>query len=155
MHGREKAGTFRDRNILIVGLARSGTGAANLLAFLGAKVCVTDAKPFNSLKDYIGELDPYIKVAGGGHPAKLFNQADIIVVSPGVPLGITPLLHARERGIPVIGELELAYQVIKSEFSPPRPEASGRGRGVQSSANPPLPPKQVLRHCLAAILGMR
>ena len=138
MHGREKAGTFRDRNIVIVGLARSGTGAANLLAFLGAKVCVTDAKPFNSLKDYIGELDPYIKVAVGGHPAKLFNQADIIVVSPGVPLDIPPLMHARERGIPVIGELELAYQVIKSEFSPPR--FAERGRGVQNSANPPLPP---------------
>ncbi len=105
---------FKDKNILIVGLARSGVGAANLLSSLGAKVTATDARPLNSLKENIKRLLPSVTVKTDGHPEEIFYGADLIVISPGVSLNITPLLRASGRGIPIIGELELAYEVIQS-----------------------------------------
>ena len=110
-----KKESFKDKKVVVVGLARSGTGAANLLSLCGAKVCITDIRSQDSLKDNIDRLLPSVKVITGEHPAKAFNSADLIVVSPGVPLDIPPLAEAKAKGTPVIGELELAYQVIQSE----------------------------------------
>lgn len=111
------------KKIMIFGLARSGTGAANLLAGLEAEVTVTDKKSDKELAEYIGQLSPSVKLSLGGHPMSL-NGIDMIVISPGVPLSIEPLRKARGQGIKIIGELELAYQVINSQPSAlsPRPE---------------------------------
>ncbi len=108
---------LKGKAVTVVGLARSGTSAANLLAGLGASVTVTDRKSPQELKAFVDRLNPGIKPALGSHPPELFENTDLIVVSPGVPLTITPLKMAAERGIRIIGELELAYQVIsrKSE----------------------------------------
>jgi len=106
---------FKNRKVLVVGLARSGAGAVNLLSFLGADVTVTDSRPRNALMKYIEKLPPEIKVVAGGNPEELFELADLIVVSPGVPLDIPLLKHARRKGVPVIGELELAYKAVMSD----------------------------------------
>ena len=103
--------TLKGKKVLVVGLARSGTGAANLLSSLGANVIITDRKPRNSLKSEIEKLSPVVEVISGGNPEELFTGTDLIVVSPGVPLDIPQIALAVSRGIPVIGELELAYQV--------------------------------------------
>lgn len=105
---------FRDKKVLVVGLKRSGIGAANLLANLGAKVTVTDRKPRELLNGYIERLNSSIEVIAGSHPEHIFQEADLIVISPGVPLNIPPLLKAKAMGVSIIGELELAYQIIKS-----------------------------------------
>ena len=105
---------FKDKKILVVGLARSGVGSANLLSSFGAKVSVTDVKSYDFLADDIKKLSPSVKVIAGGHPEDIFSNSDLIVVSPGVPPDIPPLIHAKEKGIPVIGELELAYQIVMS-----------------------------------------
>lgn len=111
------------KKIMIFGLARSGAGAANLLAGLGAEVTVTDKKSDKELTEYVGQLSPSVKLSLSGHPMNL-NGTDLIVVSPGVPLSIEPLRKAREQGVKIIGELELAYQVIVSQRSDlsPQPE---------------------------------
>jgi UDP-N-acetylmuramoylalanine--D-glutamate ligase len=85
----------------------------NILVLLGARVWITDIKPYDSLKETIKLLPPSVEIAAGGHPEELFNKADIIVVSPGVSLDIPPLMRARIKGVSVIGELELAYRVIQ------------------------------------------
>ena len=105
---------FKDKKVLVVGLARSGVGSANLLSSFGAKVSVTDVKSYDFLADDIKKLSPSVKVIAGGHPEDIFSNSDLIVVSPGVPPDIPPLIHAKEKGIPVIGELELAYQIVMS-----------------------------------------
>jgi UDP-N-acetylmuramoylalanine--D-glutamate ligase len=102
---------IKDRNVTVVGLARSGVGAANLLVELGAQVTVTDIRPEEMLREYVQQLNPAVRRVLGTHPAEVFLHADMLVVSPGVPLDIGPLSSARAKGIPVIGELELAYQV--------------------------------------------
>ncbi|MBI5409021.1 MAG: UDP-N-acetylmuramoyl-L-alanine--D-glutamate ligase [Nitrospirae bacterium] len=107
--------TFKDKNIVVVGLARSGTGAANLLSALGAKVTITDNKSRSSLEENVKGLSPDVKVITDGNPLEVFDAADMVVISPGVPLTIPPLAGAKAKGVPIIGELELAYQVIKSE----------------------------------------
>jgi UDP-N-acetylmuramoylalanine--D-glutamate ligase len=106
--------SFKDKNILVVGLARSGTGAANLLSELGAQVSVTDRKPRSALEDQIKKLSSSVTVISGSTPDEMVDSYDMIVVSPGVPLNVPLLVRAGIKGIPVIGELELAYQAITS-----------------------------------------
>jgi UDP-N-acetylmuramoylalanine--D-glutamate ligase len=102
----------RVKKALVVGLGRSGVGAANLLSGAGAEVTVTDIKREGELGEYLRRLAPSVKRCLGGYPQNM-NGTDLIVVSPGVPLWIFPIVKAREKGIKVIGELELAYQTIK------------------------------------------
>jgi UDP-N-acetylmuramoylalanine--D-glutamate ligase len=101
---------IKDKKVTVVGLARSGVGAANMLAELGAQVTVTDIKPEEMLQEYVQQLNPAVRRVLGMHPAEIFLYADMLVVSPGVPLDSGPLSSAKAKGIPVIGELELAYQ---------------------------------------------
>lgn len=103
---------MKGKNVTVIGLARSGVGAANLLTDLGAQVTVTDTKTEDKLQGFITKLSAGVKRVLGEHPDHLFTSADMIVISPGVPLNIKPLSLARSKGIPIIGELELAYQII-------------------------------------------
>jgi len=95
---------------VVIGLARSGVGAANLLAREGEEVTVTDIRAAEELKGFAEELSPSVNLVVGRHPDWLFEDADLVVVSPGVPLGIRPVEIARRAGARVIGELELAYE---------------------------------------------
>lgn len=104
---------IKGKRVLVFGLARSGTGAANLLSQLGAEVTITDRKSGSELMEYAKRLSNPVKLCLGGYPANM-NGTDMIVISPGVPLNIGPLLEAKGRGIKVIGELELAYQAAAS-----------------------------------------
>jgi UDP-N-acetylmuramoylalanine--D-glutamate ligase len=113
---------FYEKKITVVGLARSGVGAANLLAHLGAKVTVTDRKSPQQLDEFIKVLDPGVSLALGCHPPALFESADLIIVSPGVPADIEPLSVAQSRGIRIIGELELAFQTLHSGVATTPPE---------------------------------
>ena len=110
---------IKGKHITVVGLARSGVGTANLLAELGADVTVTDMKTGDKLEDFTSKLRAGVKLALGAHPEDIFMSADMIVVSPGVPLNITPLSLAKSRGIPIIGEVELAYQTAVIGFDDP------------------------------------
>ncbi|MBI5076164.1 MAG: UDP-N-acetylmuramoyl-L-alanine--D-glutamate ligase [Nitrospirae bacterium] len=101
------------RQITVVGLARSGAGAARLLADMGAVVTVTDNRTAGELADIVSTLSASVRLCLGSHPEEIFSDADLIVVSPGVPLTIKPLADARKKGKRIIGELELAYQIIE------------------------------------------
>jgi len=109
----KKKMTFEGKNVVVVGLARSGTGAANLLSTIGANVTVTDSKSRSSLEAHIKSLPSSVTVLTDGNPPEILDTADIVVISPGVPAAAPFLERAKIKGIPVIGELELAYQVIK------------------------------------------
>ncbi|MEJ2696755.1 MAG: UDP-N-acetylmuramoyl-L-alanine--D-glutamate ligase [Candidatus Sulfobium sp.] len=102
------------KKITVVGLARSGLGAANLLASLGASVTVTDIKTEEELDDFVTRLSPSVRLALGGHPEEVFTSSDMLVLSPGVPATLSSVGKARERGVPVVGELELAYRLAKN-----------------------------------------
>ncbi|MCL5022997.1 MAG: UDP-N-acetylmuramoyl-L-alanine--D-glutamate ligase [Nitrospirae bacterium] len=101
----------KDKKVLIFGLGRSGIGAANLLAGAGAEVTVTDRKPAAELGEYLRSLSPSVGLCLGGYPGEV-DGTDFVVVSPGVPMDIEPLVAVRKRAIPVLGELELAYRFL-------------------------------------------
>jgi len=104
---------LRSRNILVVGLARTGIATARFLQRRGARVRATDRAEEGRLGPDVNLLrEMGIPLDLGGHRIESFTAADLIVVSPGVPHTIPPLAAARARGIPVIGEMELAARFI-------------------------------------------
>jgi UDP-N-acetylmuramoylalanine--D-glutamate ligase len=102
------------KKVTVVGLGKSGLGAANLLSELGADVTVTDRKQEQELSEFTRKLRPSVMLALGSHPEDVFVSSDMLVISPGVPLGIPPVSKALGKGIPVIGELELAYLILSN-----------------------------------------
>jgi UDP-N-acetylmuramoylalanine--D-glutamate ligase len=111
--GRRWLATLAGRRVTVVGLAKSGVAAARLLAAAGAEVRGTDAKPVASLGREAGALATEgVRLVDG--PAALAG-AELVVVSPGVPVDGPQLAPARERGVPVIGELELAWRAMEAD----------------------------------------
>jgi len=102
------------KRVLVVGLGKSGIAAAHFLHARGARVTVSDSKAEAQLRSEIPALlDKGIAVETGGHGARTFRDQDLIVVSPGVPYEVPQLVQARALGMPVIGEVELAYRFLK------------------------------------------
>jgi UDP-N-acetylmuramoylalanine--D-glutamate ligase len=107
----------KGKRVLVVGLGKSGVASALFLAQRGAKVAVSDAKSPEQLREEIPQLlDAGISVETGQHGERTFRDQDLIVVSPGVPFDVPQLVHARELGIPVIGEVELAARFLKGHI---------------------------------------
>jgi UDP-N-acetylmuramoylalanine--D-glutamate ligase len=104
---------IRETKVSVVGLGKSGLGAANLLTEMGADVTVTDLRSQEELTDSVAKLSPQVKCALGSNDSVSLYGADVIVISPGVSPDIEPLAKATARNIPVIGEFELAYQVVQ------------------------------------------
>jgi UDP-N-acetylmuramoylalanine--D-glutamate ligase len=102
---------LQGRRVLVVGLGRSGVAAAQLCAARGARVTVTDSRAAGDLGVALAALPPGVERALGGHPPAVFMAADLIVLSPGVP-EIPPLVAARQAGVAVTGETELASRFV-------------------------------------------
>jgi UDP-N-acetylmuramoylalanine--D-glutamate ligase len=98
--------SVQDRRVAVAGAARSGRAAAALLVRRGARVIVSDVSP--ELADASTLIDLGIQLELGGHRIETFTGADLVVLSPGVPPEQPAIVAARRRGVPVIGELELA-----------------------------------------------
>ena len=100
--------------VLVIGAARSGLAGAEFLAKQGTEVVLTDMKQAVQV-DNLAELG--VSFVWGEQPDVEAIKPDYIVMSPGVPLTIPPVKYAKEHGIPVIGELELAYRNCKAPFA--------------------------------------
>ncbi len=98
------------RRPLVAGAARSGIAAARLLARHGADVCVCDRRADRELSDGARALaGAGIACAWGRDDAALLDGRDFVVWSPGIPVNHPLALAALDRGLPVIGELELGF----------------------------------------------
>ncbi|MBM2836967.1 MAG: murD, partial [candidate division NC10 bacterium] len=105
------------KRVVVVGLARSGEAACRLLLKRGASVIGTDQRGERELDgDLDGlERDGVILELGGHHTDRLLS-ADLIVVSPGVDLRGPLFQRVRAAGIPLIGEVELAFRCSQATF---------------------------------------
>ena len=103
---------YRGKKTLVVGMARSGVGAAQLLCKAGAQVTVNDSKKREELKTDLSPLDtlPVTWALGQGAEA-LLDGTDVLVVSPGIPDTAPFVQKAKAMGVYVIGEVELASQL--------------------------------------------
>ncbi len=103
----------KDLQVAVVGLARSGVAAARLLNQLGARVTVADRKEPQELTAVLSQLTHMdVAVQVGKDYESALDRADLVVISPGVPTRLDPLDRVRARGVPVIGELELASRFL-------------------------------------------
>jgi UDP-N-acetylmuramoylalanine--D-glutamate ligase len=103
------------RRPLVAGAARSGIAAAHLLARHGAEVCVCDRRAAADLPEGARALaGERIECAWGRDDAALLDGRDFVVWSPGIPAGHPLAAAARERGLPVLGELELGFLAARA-----------------------------------------
>jgi UDP-N-acetylmuramoylalanine--D-glutamate ligase len=99
---------IRDRKVGILGMARSGLAAAELVLDRGGQPFVSDSASADRVSDPTARLQHLgIPYETGGHTDKLL-AVDYLVVSPGVPLNLDILARAREAGLPIFSELEIA-----------------------------------------------
>ena len=104
---------LKNKKVLVVGLGISGLAVARFLKKRGAVVTVTDMAGEEKLFDYVREIRTMgIRLELESHSIKTFESAELIVISPGVPHTIKPVKKAIAKGIPVIGEIELASRFI-------------------------------------------
>ena len=99
------------RKAVVVGAARSGVAAAELLVRRGATVTLTDLRP--SIQEDAQLRNAGVTLELGGHRPETFRAADLIVLSPGVPPTQQDVAAARAAGVPVMGELELASRWLR------------------------------------------
>ncbi|MED3552284.1 UDP-N-acetylmuramoyl-L-alanine--D-glutamate ligase [Cytobacillus praedii] len=108
---------YLHRKVLVLGLAKSGVAAASLLHKLGAFVTVNDFKPLSENVEAQELLEQGITVICGGHPVELLDEGfQLVVKNPGIPYHNPMIQRAIEMGIPVITEVELAYQISEAPF---------------------------------------
>jgi UDP-N-acetylmuramoylalanine--D-glutamate ligase len=103
--------TVEGRRVVVLGAARSGIAAAELLARRGARVVVSEAGDTFDGADRLRAAGIGLEL--GGHTAATLAHADLVVASPGVPLEGELFAAVRARGIELIGELELASRWLK------------------------------------------
>ena len=105
------------KRVLLVGMARSGIAAAELLLNHGAIPILYDAKKAESFGDELASLrGTACEFHLGEDPFLLMENADLVVISPGIPIDAPIAKAARENGIPLIGELELGYALSQGEL---------------------------------------
>jgi UDP-N-acetylmuramoylalanine--D-glutamate ligase len=107
----ERAFSVAGRRVVVVGAARSGLAAAELLQRRGAHVTLSEGRA--SFDGAAALAASGVQIETGGHQPETLAHADLVVVSPGVPVEQPAFALARERGVEIIGELELASRWFK------------------------------------------
>jgi UDP-N-acetylmuramoylalanine--D-glutamate ligase len=102
--------------ISVIGLARSGRAVAELLRRAGADVYASDAKAGHAVLRAALALEPLgVDVEHGGHDLERIAKSALVVTSPGVPPDAPPMRAARDAGVQMVGELEVALQFLPHE----------------------------------------
>ncbi len=115
------------RRALVVGLGRTGLSCARWLAGQGWQVAVTDSREEPPALVELRRSLPDVGLFLGGFPPEAFEHADLLVVSPGVPLSTPQVRAAQERGVPAVGDVELFAQTVN------RPVAAITGSNGKST----------------------
>jgi UDP-N-acetylmuramoylalanine--D-glutamate ligase len=109
---------LKNKNILVLGMAKSGVSTALLLRKLEVNVTVNDANA-DQPANLVEQLERnQVKMILGSHPADILseNQIELVVKNPGIPYTNPVLVEAKAQGIKIVAEPELAYWVMDSEL---------------------------------------
>jgi len=106
--------SWRDGEVAVIGLGRSGVAATRLLVSEGVRVYASDASPAPAAAVAVEALRALLGVTVdlGRHDVERIRRAVLVVVSPGVPPEAPPLAAARAAGVPIISELDLGFRAL-------------------------------------------
>jgi len=107
-------GAFEGEHAIVIGAGIAGSAAARVLAAEGATVLVSEAGGAGRAAQDLGALG--VEVLDGGHVPEHLDGATLVVPSPGVPPHAEILRWARERGVPVFGEMELGARIATAPY---------------------------------------
>lgn len=108
---------MKNKKVLVFGSGISGIGAGKLLEQVGASVVLYDGKETldkEVLKAQLGD-DTKAEIILGELSEEVMETLDLVVMSPGVPTDLPIVLKMRDMGIPIWGEVELAYTYGKGD----------------------------------------
>ncbi|HJQ72891.1 MAG TPA: UDP-N-acetylmuramoyl-L-alanine--D-glutamate ligase [Actinomycetota bacterium] len=109
-------GRFTGERVVVVGAGVAGASAARVLASEGASVLVTEARSATDVPA-VAELEAHgVEVRAGGHDPHHFDDATLVLVGPGVPPDAEVVRWARERRVPVWGEMELGARLARRPY---------------------------------------
>lgn len=100
------------KKVLVAGFARTGQAVVDFLQDFPCEIAVSETQDAAAFEDLMKRY-PRMEFEFGGHTTKMFLTADIIILSPGIPSTIEPLIAAKEAGIPILAEIELAFRFLK------------------------------------------
>ena len=108
---------FAGKKVLVFGTGKSGIAAEELLHKKGASVVLYDGNDKLEKEEILKKLESRdsVEVVLGELPEEMLDSLDLVVLSPGVPTDLPVVLKMKEKEIPVIGEVELAYQVSRGK----------------------------------------
>lgn len=102
----------KGKKVTIIGAAKSGIAAANLVQRLGGTARISDSQPLEKIEKALSGLKDRsrVEIEANGHTREFVCASDLVVASPGVWKDAQPLEWARAAGIPVMGEIEFAWR---------------------------------------------
>ena len=107
------------KRVLVIGAGKSGTGSVHLLNRVGAYPVLLEQNPeatVSAIREKLDYDDRETEIFTGELPEEEFERIDAVVPSPGVPMEIPLLARFRERKVPVLSEVELAYRFMKGKL---------------------------------------
>ncbi|AMV73112.1 UDP-N-acetylmuramoyl-L-alanine--D-glutamate ligase [Desulfuromonas carbonis] len=100
--------TYAEKEVMVVGAGRTGRSLCDYFLARGARVTLSDRRPASELAEAEALRARGVRLDLGGHTTALFTGADLVVVSPGIPLTLPAIAAAISAGVRVVGEVEVA-----------------------------------------------
>jgi UDP-N-acetylmuramoylalanine--D-glutamate ligase len=108
---------FTGKKVVVIGAGATGLALTRYFSRRGAEVVLSDSRS----AERIGDLGPLrelgVRLDLGGHTPELFMAADLVAVSPGVPLTVPAVEAARQAGVRVLGEIEIAFKELAAPLA--------------------------------------
>ena len=110
---------WKTQKVLVAGSGKSGIGATDLLKKVGAEVIIYDGNDKLKEEDVLNKLENKedVKVILGELEDSVINEIDMMVLSPGIAIDAPFVLRVKEAGVPIWGEIELAYVIGKGKLA--------------------------------------
>jgi UDP-N-acetylmuramoylalanine--D-glutamate ligase len=108
---------FTGHKVVVIGAGATGLALSRYFCRRGATVTLSDSRSAERIGD-LGELRELgVRLDLGGHTPGLFLAADMVAVSPGVPLNVPAVASAMQSGVPVLGEIEIAFAELTAPLA--------------------------------------
>jgi UDP-N-acetylmuramoylalanine--D-glutamate ligase len=100
---------YSGKKVVVIGAGATGLALSRYFCRRGATVTLSDSRSAERIADLGGLRELGVCLDLGGHTPELFLAADLVAVSPGVPLNVPAVASALQAGVPVLGEIEIAF----------------------------------------------